>query len=76
VVLTQTGWKQGDEWDRAYDYLSRGNAMLLTNLYKRFVSGPVTWPKSERESELARSVQRAQAVPDRRRHVRLLRDPR
>lgn len=43
VRLTQTGWKDGDEWDRAYEYLTAGNAQLLATLHRRFVSGPIDW---------------------------------
>jgi uncharacterized protein YndB with AHSA1/START domain len=45
VRLTQTGWKTGDEWDQAYDYLAKGNAQLLWTLHRRFVSGPIDWQK-------------------------------
>jgi uncharacterized protein YndB with AHSA1/START domain len=45
VSLVQSGWKQGEEWDKAYDYLANGNAMLLAQLYKRFVDGPISWMK-------------------------------
>jgi uncharacterized protein YndB with AHSA1/START domain len=45
VTLVQTGWKTGAEWDAAYEYLADGNAELLTQLYQRFVSGPIAWPK-------------------------------
>ena len=45
VRLTQTGWKDGDEWNRAYEYLMAGNAQLLANLHRRFVSGPIDWSK-------------------------------
>jgi uncharacterized protein YndB with AHSA1/START domain len=45
VTLTQTGWKQGEEWDKAYDYLAAGNAQLLETLQRRFVSGPINWTK-------------------------------
>jgi uncharacterized protein YndB with AHSA1/START domain len=45
VSLVQTGWKTGDEWDAAYEYLAGGNAELLTQLYQRFASGPIAWPK-------------------------------
>lgn len=45
VRLIQTGWKQGEEWDKAYEYLAKGNAQLLTTLHKRFTSGPIAWPK-------------------------------
>jgi uncharacterized protein YndB with AHSA1/START domain len=45
VTLVQTGWKTGAEWDAAYEYLAGGNAELLAQLYQRFVSGPIAWPK-------------------------------
>ncbi len=45
VRLTQTGWKDGAEWDAAYEYLVVGNAQLLAGLHKRFVSGPLDWSK-------------------------------
>jgi uncharacterized protein YndB with AHSA1/START domain len=43
VRLTQTGWKDGDEWNRAYEYLAAGNAQLLATLHRRFVNGPLNW---------------------------------
>lgn len=45
VTLLQTGWKTGEEWDAAYEYLAGGNAELLTQLHQRFTSGPIAWPK-------------------------------
>lgn len=45
VRLTQTGWKNGDEWVRAYEYLTVGNAQLLATLHHRFVNGPIDWTK-------------------------------
>jgi uncharacterized protein YndB with AHSA1/START domain len=45
IQLTQTGWKSGDEWDKAYEYLAKGNAQLLWTLHRRFVSGPIDWQK-------------------------------
>ena len=45
VRLVQTGWKRGEEWDQAYDYLANGNAELLETLRRRFVSGPIDWVK-------------------------------
>ena len=45
VRLTQTGWKTGEEWDKAYDHLAQGNAQLLDTLRRRFVSGPIDWEK-------------------------------
>lgn len=43
VTLLQTGWKQGKEWDEAYDYLAKGNAQLLMQLLTRFKTGPIAW---------------------------------
>jgi len=43
VRLTQTGWKEGVEWDKAYNYLADGNAQLLETLYRRFLTGPIDW---------------------------------
>jgi uncharacterized protein YndB with AHSA1/START domain len=43
VTLTQTGWKQGKEWDDAYDYLAKGNLQLLEQLHFRFAKGPINW---------------------------------
>jgi uncharacterized protein YndB with AHSA1/START domain len=48
VTLTQTGWKQGKEWDDAYDYLAKGNAQLLEQLRFRFVKGPINWNPPEK----------------------------
>jgi uncharacterized protein YndB with AHSA1/START domain len=45
VRLTQTGWQNGPEWDKAYEYLASGNAQLLATLHHRFVSGPLDWAK-------------------------------
>jgi uncharacterized protein YndB with AHSA1/START domain len=45
VRLTQTGWKDGDEWVKAYEYLTVGNAQLLATLHHRFVSGQIDWTK-------------------------------
>jgi len=45
VRLTQTGWKTGAEWDRAYEYLLAGNSELLSALYHRFTEGPIDWAK-------------------------------
>ncbi len=39
VRLAQTGWQQGAEWDKAFDYLATGNAQLLEALYHRFAAG-------------------------------------
>ena len=51
VRLVQTGWKAGAEWDRAYEYLAKGNSQLLETLRRRFVSGPIDWAKEWGESK-------------------------
>jgi uncharacterized protein YndB with AHSA1/START domain len=48
VRLLQTGWQTGQEWDAAYAYLATGNAQLLGQLYQRFTTGPIPWPKGDR----------------------------
>jgi hypothetical protein len=45
VTLPPTGWKDGDEWTKAYEYLAVGNAQLLASLHHRFVYGPTDWSK-------------------------------
>jgi len=45
VKLIQTGWKDGREWDEAYEHLTAGNAELMATLHRRFVSGPIDWKK-------------------------------
>ena len=45
VRLVQTGWKQGKEWDDAFEYLAGGNAQLLGSLHRRFTSGPLQWKR-------------------------------
>jgi uncharacterized protein YndB with AHSA1/START domain len=45
VRLTQSGWKSGPEWTRAYEYLVAGNAQLMATLHHRFVDGPINWDK-------------------------------
>ena len=51
VKLTQSGWKSGEEWTRAYEYLVAGNAQLMATLHKRFVDGPVDWEKALGDSK-------------------------
>src|SRR5262249_15960737 len=56
VHLVQTGWKNGDEWDKAFEYLAKGNAQLLNALYDRFLNGPIDWkPILKRISDAQRN---------------------
>jgi len=43
VILTQTGWGVGENWDRLYDYFERAWSYVLGNLKKRFADGPLDW---------------------------------
>lgn len=43
VRLHHTGWGDGGEWDKTYAYFDRAWTGVLTNLQKRFSSGPLDW---------------------------------
>src|SRR5947209_10545485 len=45
VQLEQTGWQNGEEWDKAYEYLTAGDAHVPANLHQRFINGPFDWAK-------------------------------
>lgn len=45
VNLTHIGWGDGGEWDLAYAYFDRAWGNVLTNLKKRFDSGPQDWSR-------------------------------
>lgn len=39
VRLVCVGWKQGDEWDRAFAYFLKNNPIFLNHAYEKAVSG-------------------------------------
>jgi uncharacterized protein YndB with AHSA1/START domain len=43
VVLTHSGWGDGEEWDKVYAYFDKAWGNVLESLQKRFVEGPVDW---------------------------------
>src|SRR4030095_5480759 len=43
VTLHHTGWGEGDEWDKTYAYFDRAWTGVLSNLKKRFETGPYDW---------------------------------
>jgi uncharacterized protein YndB with AHSA1/START domain len=43
LTMTCLGWQNGDEWERAFDYFLKNNAMFLNLLRKRFTEGPLAW---------------------------------
>ena len=45
VQGTQTGWQEGEEWDEAFEYLARANAVWLDWLHQRFTTGPIDWSR-------------------------------
>ena len=49
VRLSQTGWQSGEEWDKAYEYLAKGNAQLLGQLRDRFKTGPLDWTAADKK---------------------------
>lgn len=38
--LSVVGWGDGEEWDRAFDYLLKANAQFLNMIHQRFAAGP------------------------------------
>jgi uncharacterized protein YndB with AHSA1/START domain len=43
VRLTHAGWKQGEEWDRVFQYFKRAWDIVLSRLEYRFSKGPIDW---------------------------------
>lgn len=47
ISMCHTGWGDGDEWDRAFDYLSDAWDVVLKRLAIRFEGGPIDWNKKD-----------------------------
>jgi len=43
VTLDHLGWRDGAQWDQAFDYFTRAWDVVLGRLVKRFQDGPATW---------------------------------
>jgi uncharacterized protein YndB with AHSA1/START domain len=43
VRLTHIGWKEGEEWDKVYQYFKRAWDVVLGSLEYRFSTGPIDW---------------------------------
>jgi uncharacterized protein YndB with AHSA1/START domain len=43
VSLHHTGWGDGGEWDKAYQYFDKAWGKVLGNLQTRFEKGPIDW---------------------------------
>lgn len=46
ILASQSGWKDGDEWDRAFRAITSANAEWLSWLLKRYVEGPIDWDRA------------------------------
>jgi len=47
LFLCHTGWGDGDEWNRAFDYLSDAWDIIFERLVIRFERGPIDWSKTD-----------------------------
>ncbi|MGA3191832.1 MAG: SRPBCC domain-containing protein [Candidatus Bathyarchaeia archaeon] len=43
IRLTHLGWKEGDEWDKVFQYFKRAWDIVLGRLELRFSKGPIDW---------------------------------
>lgn len=43
ILVSQTQWKMGAEWDAAFRHLADANAEWLNWLHRRFTQGPIDW---------------------------------
>lgn len=58
--FTHSGWGDGDDWDRAYDYFDRAwGSVVLPNLARRFDVGPIDWSAPPKPDAEAASLKRA-----------------
>lgn len=48
LILHQTGWGEGEEWDKAYEYFDNAwKNVALKRLQDRFDNGPIKWEDPE-----------------------------
>lgn len=45
VTVTSSGYGTGTPWDGTYAFFQQGNAWSLTQLNRRFETGPTDWAK-------------------------------
>jgi uncharacterized protein YndB with AHSA1/START domain len=43
VRLLQTGWREGDDWDKGFAYFDRAWGFVLARLARSFEHGPIDW---------------------------------
>ena len=44
VAMTHSGWGEGEDWDKTFNYFDAAWDAVLSNLRYRFAVGPVQWP--------------------------------
>ena len=45
VTLNHYGWREGAEWDKAYQYFDRAWGLVMSRLEESFTKGPIDWSK-------------------------------
>ena len=50
VSITHLGWREGEQWQKAYEYFLRAWDVVLGRLKKRFDEGPIDWSESQAPS--------------------------
>lgn len=53
VKLTQTGWKEGADWEKGRGYFERAWGFVLARLERRFARGPIDWKYGWTPAQLA-----------------------
>ena len=43
ITLYHQGWKDGEEWNKAFDYFTRAWDIVLSRLQYRFATQPIDW---------------------------------
>ena len=52
LILHQTGWGDGEEWDKAFEYFENAwENVVLKRLQDRFNNGPIKWKEFERNQD-------------------------
>lgn len=59
VKLHHTGWGEGAEWDKAFNYFDRAWGNVLANLQQRYELGPKDWTAWLAQLELYRAQAKA-----------------
>lgn len=47
IWMCHTGWGDGEEWDRAFDYFTDAWDVVLKRLETRFEKGPIDWESKD-----------------------------